>query len=64
MVVVVLAWMCEPNTDTQSEYFAFQHLPPKRSLPKIGYATEGALFLTALLSTDAVSALRKDWVGY
>ena len=27
-----------------------------------GYATEGALFISAQLSTDAVSALRKVWV--
>ena len=26
---------------------------------RFGYATEGALFISALLSTDAVSALRK-----
>ena len=31
--------------------------------PRTGYATEGALFISAqLLSTDAVSALRKVWV--
>ena len=29
---------------------------------KIGYATEGALFVSAQLSTDAVSALEKVWV--
>ena len=29
---------------------------------RTGYATEGALFILAQLSTDAVSALRKVWV--
>ena len=29
---------------------------------KLGYATEGALFISAQLSTDAASALRKVWV--
>ena len=42
-----------PNT-------AFQHLPPNSA--RFGYATEGALFISARLSTDAVSALRKVWV--
>ena len=28
----------------------------------MGYATEGALFISAQLSTDAVSALRKVWI--
>ena len=34
---------------------AFQHLPPNSA--RFGYATEGALFISAQLSTDAVSAL-------
>ena len=29
---------------------------------RIGYVTDGALFISAQLSTDAVSALRKVWV--
>ena len=39
---------------------AFRHLPPDSS--RTGYATERALFISARLSTDAVSALRKVWV--
>ena len=39
---------------------AFWHLPPNSA--RIGYATEGALFISAQLSTDAVSAFRKVWV--
>ena len=39
---------------------AFRHLPPNSA--RFGYATEGALFISAQLSTDAVSALRKIWV--
>ena len=45
---------------------AFWHLPPLnafRHLPsnsaRSGYATEGALFISAQLSTDAANALRK-----
>jgi len=38
---------------------AFRHLPPNS--PRFGYATEGALFISAQLSTDAVGALRKVW---
>ena len=36
---------------------AFRHLPPNSA--RFGYATEGARFISAQLSTDAVSALRK-----
>ena len=39
---------------------AFRHLPPNSA--RFGYATEGALFISPQLSTDAVSALRKVWV--
>ena len=39
---------------------AFRHLPPNSA--RFGYATEGALFISAQLSTDAVSALQKVWV--
>ena len=34
---------------------AFGHLPPNSA--RFSYATEGALFISAQLSTDAVSAL-------
>ena len=36
------------------------NLPP--NFARIGYTTEGALFISTQLSTDAVSALRKVWV--
>ena len=36
---------------------AFRHLPPNSA--RFSYATEGALFISVQLSTDAVSALRK-----
>ena len=36
---------------------AFRHLPPNSA--RISYATEGALFISAQLSTDAVGTLRK-----
>ena len=36
------------------------HLPPKSA--RYSYATEGALFISAQLSTDVVSALRRVWV--
>ena len=39
---------------------AFRHLPPNSA--ETGYASEGALFISAPLSTDAVGALRKVWV--
>ena len=35
----------------------FRHLPPNSA--RFSYATEGVLFISAQLSTDAVSALRK-----
>ena len=41
---------------------AFRHLSSSNSA-RTGYATEGALFISAQLSSgDAVSALRKVWV--
>ena len=39
---------------------AFWHLPPKSA--RFGYTTEGALFISVQLSTNAVSALQKVWV--
>ena len=36
---------------------AFRHLPPNSA--RFSYATEGALFISAQLSSDVVSALRK-----
>ena len=37
-----------------------EHLPLNSA--RFGYATEEALFISAQLSTDAVSALQKVWV--
>ena len=45
---------------THTPSIAFRHLPPNSA--RFSYATEGALFTSAQLSTDAVSALRKIWV--
>ena len=42
-----------PNTPST----AFRHLPPNSA--RFSYATEGALFISVQLSSDAVSALRK-----
>ena len=42
---------------THTPRIAFRHLPPNSA--RFSYATEGALFISAQLSTDAVSALRK-----
>ena len=39
---------------------AFRHLPPNPA--RICYTTEGALFISKQMSSDAVSALRKIWV--
>ena len=36
---------------------AFRHLPPNSA--RFSYATKGALFIFAQMSSDAVSALRK-----
>ena len=38
---------------------AFRHILPNSA--RFSYATEGAFFISAQLSTDAVSALRKVW---
>ena len=50
--------VCVCVYDTPST--AFRHLPPNSA--RFSYATEGARFISAQLSTDAVSALRKVWV--
>ena len=52
-----------PESDTRSvgsshiPSTAFRHLPPNSA--RFSYAAEGALFISAQLSSDAVSALRK-----
>ena len=53
-------WLKPEEGRNYTPSIAFWHLPP--SSARIGYATEGALFISAQLSTDAVSALRKVWV--
>ena len=45
------------GTFLQTPSIAFRHLHPNSA--RNGYATEGALFISAQMSTDAVSALRK-----
>ena len=47
----------EGDTALHTPSIAFRHLPPDSA--RFSYATEGALFISAQLSTDAVSALRK-----
>ena len=42
---------------THTPSIAHRHLPPNSA--RFSYTTEGALFISAQLSTDAVSALRK-----
>ena len=56
MCVCVCVFVCVCLTLS----IAFWHLPP--SSARFSYATEGALFISTQLSTDAVSALRKVWV--
>ena len=46
-----------PEHSTHTPSTAFRHLPPNSA--RFGYATQGALFISAQLSTDTVSALRK-----
>ena len=44
-------------TPSLTPSIAFRHLPPNSA--RFGYATEGELFISEQLSSDAVSALRK-----
>ena len=50
-------WLCHWR---HTPSITFQHLPPDSA--RIVYATEGALFISAQLSTDAVSTLWNVWV--
>ena len=50
---VQLVFQGPPHTPST----VFRHLPPNSA--RFSYAIEGALFISAQLSTDAVSALRK-----
>ena len=47
----------QANANPHTPSIAFRHLPPNSA--RFSYATEGALFISAQLSSDAVSALRK-----
>ena len=49
-----------PLGQSQTPSTVFRHLPPNSA--RFNYATEEALFISAQLSTDAVSALPKVWV--
>ena len=46
-----------PHDGQHTPNIAFRHLPPNSA--RFSYATEGALFISVQLSSDAVSALRK-----
>ena len=51
--------MTVPESDARSHTQSEHRFPtPSSKLPEL----EGALFISAQLSTDAVSALRKVWV--
>ena len=53
--------VCDVSCAVHTPSITFWHLPQNST--GIGYATEGVLFISAKLSTDAVSALiRKVWV--
>ena len=54
----LLSEKCLAPSHTPS--IAFRHLPPNSA--RFVYATEGALFISAQLSTDVVTALRNVWV--
>ena len=56
---VYLACQTTPGSEAghHTPSIAFRHLP--LNSVRFSYATEGALFISAQLSTDAVSALRK-----
>ena len=51
---------CGSECGCHTPGIALWHLTPNSA--RIGYATEGALFISAQLSTDAISALRKVWI--
>ena len=56
-VVVVTRAQAARHDRLHTPSTAFRQLPPNSA--RSGYATEGALFISTQLSTDAVSALRK-----
>ena len=66
LVYDILPWRKVLKSDARSVLLAhtpsiaFRHLPPNSA--RNSYATEGALFTSAQLSTDAFSAHRKVWI--
>ena len=59
LFVFLVLFSLSPTFDSSGHTpsIAFRHLPPNSA--RFSYPTEGALFISAQLSTDAVSALRK-----
>ena len=49
--------VCHRQTSSHTPSIAFRHPPPNSA--RFSYATKGALFISAQLSSNAVSALRK-----
>ena len=60
LMPIVVSEDVQTGTDTLQASLSRTFLPPNSA--RIGYAAEGALLISALLSIDAVSALRKVWV--
>ena len=58
--VLRLAFQSDPLPTEHTPSTAFRHLPPNSA--RFSYATEAVFFISAQLSSDAVSALRKVWV--
>ena len=51
---------CSLQLTSHTLSIGFRHLPPYSA--RFSYTTEGALFISVQLSSDAVSALQKVWV--
>ena len=61
MYLIAAAWDHSASRgDGHTLSTAFRHLPPNSA--RFSYAAKGALFISAQLSSDAVSALRKVWI--
>ena len=56
-VVTIYISILPSHAQLHTTSIAFRHLPPNSA--RFSYAIEGALFISAQLSSDAVSALRK-----
>ena len=57
MIHINLNTIFYTHLESHTPSIAFRHLPPNSA--RFSYATEGVLFISAQLSSDAVSALRK-----